>query len=60
MNDINLNAEQLDELYNPEGDGEHPRFTRADWRHEVAAENTLLGYWAWVEAQIWEHQWDDE
>lgn len=46
-----LTAEQLDDKYNPDGDGEHPRFRRKDWRAEVEAKNTLRGYWQWVESQ---------
>lgn len=48
-----LTAQQLDDKYNQDG-GEHPRFPRDNWRSEVFAENTLRGYWEWVEAQIWE------
>ncbi len=59
-NELSLTAEELDAKYNPEGGGEHPDYRRADWRAEVASDNTLLGYWHWVEAQIWEHQWDEE
>lgn len=28
--------------------GEHPQFSREDWRDEVAAEDTDLGYWDWA------------
>lgn len=34
------------------GQGEHPRFRKFDWRHEVNSGSTLRGYWEWVEAQI--------
>lgn len=27
---------------------EHPAFPRADWKAEVAADDTSLGYWDWV------------
>jgi hypothetical protein len=27
---------------------EHPAFPRGDWKEEVAADNTQLGYWDWV------------
>ncbi|MDR3411735.1 MAG: hypothetical protein P4L87_12480 [Formivibrio sp.] len=47
--DEGLDAEALDNKYNHDGEGEHPLHTRADWRAEVAEENTLLGYWAWIE-----------
>ena len=43
-----LSAEQLDNKYNPEGDGEHPEYTRLQWRDAVAQESTISGYWAWV------------
>lgn len=45
----------LDGVYNPEGDGEHPVFTREDWRTEVGDQGTSLGYWNWVEYQIGEY-----
>lgn len=50
--DLDLNADQLDHKYNPEGDGEHPTYTRAIWREAVASENTLSGYWQWVAHEI--------
>lgn len=31
---------------------EHPDYPKSDWRHEVANDDTLLGYWEWVEHQI--------
>lgn len=46
--DAPLNADQLDDKYNHDGDGEHPLFTRADWRDAVAIEDTISGYWVWV------------
>lgn len=58
--DFGLTAEQLDDKYNPEGDGEHPVFTRGDWRNEVFNGYTLRGYWEWVEAQIEEEEIGDE
>ena len=51
-------AEQLDAEFNPDGDVEHPVITRSMWRQAVRQEETLLGYWQWVEAQLWE-QGDD-
>lgn len=41
-------ADELDAEYNKEGDGEHPIHTRAEWRNDVAQENTSLGYWQWL------------
>ena len=48
IEDYELSAEQLDEKYNPEGDGQHPGYTRRAWRSAVAQEDTLCGYWDWV------------
>lgn len=50
--DRELTADQLSEKYNPEGEGEHFEFTRADWRDEVAEENVLSGYWVWVVSML--------
>lgn len=47
--DIDLDAQQLSELY---GEDCHPRYTLSDWREAVDNEDTMLGYWAWVEARI--------
>lgn len=30
---------------------EHTTYTRADWKAEVAANDTLRGYWDWVNSQ---------
>lgn len=46
--DFQRSADQLDDRYNPNGDGEHPAFTRWDWRQAVAQQNTISGYWVWV------------
>lgn len=47
-----LSAEQLDDFYNPDGDGEHPQVTRAMWREAVAQEETVSGYWQWLAHQL--------
>lgn len=52
IDDYGLRADQLNEKYNPEGDGEHPTFPRCDWREEVRHERTIIGYWDWVEYQL--------
>lgn len=52
--DRQLTPEQLDDKYNPDGDGEHPDFSRWDWRQAVASEDTIVGYWEWVSHQIYE------
>jgi hypothetical protein len=31
--------------------GEDPEFPVEDWRYEVQADNTRLGYWDWVEVK---------
>ena len=28
--------------------GEHPEFPVSDWQHDVAENNTRLGYWEWA------------
>ena len=48
LNDWELTADQLDDKYNPEGEGEHPVLTRKNWMYAVANEDTLQGYWDWV------------
>lgn len=32
--------------------GHHPVYSAEDWRLEVEAQNTRLGYWDWVKARI--------
>ena len=65
--DFQLSAYELDCKYNPEGDGDHPVYTRLDWRQQVAQQATISGYWAWVEHMLdngywtWvEHMLDNE
>lgn len=48
--DLELDCEQLRIKY--EVAGEHIRFTKADWKAEVAADDTLRGYWDWVQATV--------
>lgn len=50
--DLHNNAEDLDAKYNPDGDGEHPVLTRRCWRDAVGQEETISGYWEWVEHLI--------
>lgn len=50
--DKGLFPEDLDLKYNPDGDGEHPVFTRGDWRQAVYQQETICGYWFWVTYQI--------
>lgn len=58
INDYDLTAEQLDDKYNPDGDGEHPGYTRDAWRQAVSNLDTLSGYWAWVAHQLQAEQED--
>lgn len=52
--DSPLSGDLLDGKYNRTGDGEHPLFSRANWRVEVAHQNTVLGYWDWVAHAVYE------
>lgn len=42
--DLNTKLYDLEQLYAPE----HPEHTRGDWIGEVAANNTIIGYWEWL------------
>lgn len=46
--EVPLAPDDLDNLYNPHGDGEHPLHPRSAWREQVANEYTISGYWVWV------------
>lgn len=46
--DYGMSCFKLDDKYNPDGDGEHPGYTRRKWRDDVKCEQTLAGYWDWV------------
>lgn len=52
--DAALSAEELADKYAGEDGswGQHPIFRRQEWREEVANDDTLLGYWAWVHHQL--------
>jgi hypothetical protein len=50
--DYGLSALQLELKHAPDGDDEHPGFTKWEWRHEVSHQNTLIGYWEWVKYQL--------
>lgn len=45
-------ARALERHYSPQGDGEHPVYTRSVWRTAVLQEHTVQGYWAWVAHQL--------
>lgn len=53
--DFILDASQLDDKYNPDGDGEHPVYMRGEWRTAVGSQDTIVGYWDWVEYRIEQH-----
>lgn len=57
--DQQLTAEQLGAAYNPDGDGQHPIFTRDEWVSAVANRDTSLGYWDWLEDQLNSWSFDD-
>jgi len=40
--------------------GEHPKYPAGDWRYEVQNNDTRLGYWAWVVAQMDKREISDE
>lgn len=54
--DYALGAQALDAKYNPDGGGEHPKYTREDWRSAVANDETIVGYWVWVEEKLREEE----
>jgi hypothetical protein len=58
--DSELDAEQLADKYGTATSwGKHPKFSRSDWQHEVAAGDTQSGYWEWVYNRI-QNGYDDE
>ena len=52
--DASLSAEELADKYAGEDGswGQHPIFRRQEWREEVANDDTLQGYWAWVVSKL--------
>ena len=52
IKDYHLTAEQLDDRYNPDGDGQHRTYTRSLWVRAVNMDATLSGYWDWVHYQL--------
>lgn len=55
--DADLTGDDLEGKYNPQGDGEHPMFSRLMWREAVANEDTIRGYWVWVHSELAQAQW---
>lgn len=56
--DAGLTGYDLEGKYSPHGGGEHPMFSRIMWREAVASEDTISGYWAWVESEAAQARWD--
>jgi hypothetical protein len=52
MDEAELTADQLAKKYGGFWEGEHPKYPCADWKGLVENDETRLGYWEWVEAQI--------
>lgn len=48
--DSQLSSEQLRTKHSEAG--EHACFTKQDWKGEVSNDETLRGYWDWVQAKI--------
>lgn len=48
--DISREAKKLQFWYAAQG--AHPHYPLADWKYEVANNDTKLGYWEWVANQI--------
>lgn len=57
--EIGMTADELETKYSPNGGGEHPKFTRSEWRRQVADDETISGYWQWVAQQVSEADYDD-
>ena len=49
-----ISAAELEAIYSPDGGGEHPMFRRADWRVAVEHDETINGYWNWLQHQVYE------
>jgi hypothetical protein len=52
LDETDLSADQLDDKYNQDGDGEHPTYPKGTWVIAVGTWQTLMGYWDWVAYQI--------
>ncbi|MDX1366899.1 hypothetical protein [Pseudomonas sp.] len=58
IQDAGLTGDDLEGKYSPQGGGEHPMGSRLMWREAVANEDTIGGYWAWVESEAAQARWD--
>lgn len=56
--ELDMTAAELKAKYDAltlgNGWSEHPAYSFAEWREDVANENTLQGYWEWVWIQLGE------
>lgn len=52
IDDFGLTAEQIEEKYSPDGDGQHPEYTRSKWVRAVNLDSTIAGYFDWVHHQL--------
>lgn len=51
MPETNLQtASEMKDLYGVWG--EHPDYPKEDWKYEIANDDTVAGYWDWVEHQM--------
>lgn len=55
--DHELTVLELEDKYSGgAGWGEHPDWSRPDWRDEVVKEDTQCGYWEWVFNKVQEEE----
>lgn len=50
-----LSREELEHKYAPQ----HPVFWQTDWRDDVINQETIQGYWQWLESKVrnfWQEQ----
>jgi hypothetical protein len=52
--DYGLTADELEEKFSPNGDGENPAYTREAWREQVQSQSTSASYWDWMESEIYQ------
>ncbi|QIE91144.1 hypothetical protein [Pseudomonas nitroreducens] len=50
--DVRLSPAQLDDKYSDGSAPSHPFFTSLQWRHHVAQNRTIYGYWEWLSQQL--------
>ena len=60
IKDYGLTEEQLDHKYNLDGDGQHPGYTRWEWRSRVAQECTVVGYWVEYQLEMEQSELDED